>query len=259
MVSHPACTFSIAVFPIPTRLSQFAATVDASPAVPARISPRPTGTLPDSRASIPRAREAPLIKAVTFPIGPFNFSIRKSQLMEMAATLTPAIIMGIPISGCPANANTAPIPREAPPTIDAIAFTFSSIVSPMVFHAMVTEPSPVDNAPIIKPMPRDIFPPEKASIAPTANPPANAASTAAIACFTSVLIPSQFATIALVIDAAPEASKPRPNGMFAPVNKRIAPRASSAPPTIMVILERVSCSAVCTACDICARPPLNSV
>ena len=74
MVSHPSFTFPIASEPSFTRPSQFAATVDTRPAVPAKIKPMPRGTLLPKIASMPRTIEAPLTKATTAPIGPFSFS-----------------------------------------------------------------------------------------------------------------------------------------------------------------------------------------
>ena len=167
--------------------------------------------------------------------------------MDTAATLAPAIIMAMPIPGCPANANTAPSPNVAPPTSTPMVCICPPILSFNVVHTMFTALHSRDSAATIMPIPRPIFPLLNANIAPTASPPPNAASTAPITSLILSGMPSQFATIALPIVTAPVAISARPSGTFAPESASSAPTASSAAPTIIVILERESCSAVSIA------------
>ena len=207
MVSHPSLTFLIAVSPISLKLSQFAATVDARPAAPASIKPKPIGILPATIARMPSTRDAPLIIPVITPIGPRNLSVITFQLaVTVAARPTaPAAIMPRPRGiAAPLNVKTAPSASNAPLTIEVIVATLPVNLSFNQSQLNVAA-APVTPA-ASNPTPIGTFAPEKVRIAPSAIDAALIAPTTPFAdAETLPVIKSQFRPTAAARLAAPAA------------------------------------------------------
>ena len=218
----------------PTIASQFSATAVASDTAPAIIKPIPRGkfapenvnTAPSTNSALPSSKA---ISETTCLI----LIVVLSQLIAtvVAINAAPAIIRPIP-SGifAPENVNRAPITSRATESISKIPVILFCISVDMLPQLSATA-APSALAPtIIRPIPRGMFAPENARIAPTTNDaPPTSVNTCVIAPSNGPSSAPQFSAIMVAKPTAPAAIKASPSGMFIPENVRIAPRARSAP------------------------------
>ena len=204
-------------------VSQFAATVVASPIAPATISPKPSGTLAPLNAKIaPKTNNAPESRPTTAPTGPCSASLIVSQFaaMTVAIPAAPTAISARP-SGmfAPENRITAPITSSAklkrattaPIGPCSIFLTVSQL-------AATTDARPIAPA-TINPKPNGMFAPENKIIAPMAsNATDRIAVTTPIGPCSSFAIAPQSVFTAPQIAAAPKAIRVMPTGILAPEN-----------------------------------------
>ena len=154
-VSQPSWTFAIAVLPIVTSPSQFAATVETSPAVPARIKPKPSGMFPAMIARTPSANDAPLTNAVTAPIGPFSLScnVVHTGVIDVANPAAPATINptpnGILDAAIAVKPSTSKAPLINPTSVPIGPCIYSFSLSQLVASDVARPAAPAT----IKPMP----------------------------------------------------------------------------------------------------------
>ena len=223
--------------------SQLRATPETSDTAPAAISAIPRGNATPDRAKIaPTAiRAAPTAIPISFNT-PLTFCVNDFQLREAVAIIptAPAAIIAIPRGvATPVKARIAPIPIKAPLTIEVMV-EIEPLRSPVIESQLRATADTRDTAPAaIMPIPRGMFTPVKARIAPkVSNALPTIASRVPIALRIGSDKESQLRPTAVARPTAPAAMRAIPRGMFTPVKANKAPIASNAPLTIPVRIDR---------------------
>ena len=204
------------------------------------MSAIPNGNFTPLKAKIaPTANNAVLTIPVTAPIGPRNAFIIAFQFNATAPPRfnAPVAIKAIPNGNfTPLKANIAPTTRSAVPTIAIIALITVCTSLDNAFQLGAITVAAINTPPAINAIPKGIFVPLKANIAPTTN---NASVTMVSITAITPLISSLNAFVFIAIcdasDTAPIAIRAIPKGTLIPVNAKIAPTANGIPPTIAAI------------------------
>ena len=227
---------------LPTILSQFKATPATRETAPAAIRAIPKGNAtPDKARIAPTAiRAAPTAIPISLSTA-LIFSVIAPQLREAVAMIptAPAAIMAIPRGvATPVRARIAPIPISAPLTIEVIV-EIDPLRSPVMESQLRATAETREIAPAaIMPIPRGIFTPVSAKIAPkVSNAPPTIASNVPIAFRIGSDMESQLRPIAVASPIAPAAISAIPRGTETPVKANNAPIASNAPLTIPVKID----------------------
>ena len=170
------------------------------------------------------------------------------MLFQLAFTvaanpIAPAARSPMPIAKCPVNVKIAPMASSEP-----LTRAVTKPIGPCSASCIAVILNPMPNPSAIAPAARIAIPiagwPRNVRIAPSAsNPPATYRE---IVLMLSLIYDVMLPQFAATVDArpiAPAIIRPRPRGICAPENTRIAPIASNAPLTSATIFPKDPCSA----------------